>query len=102
MRNVQRSKGPQLRAAYDLVAPEYASRFASELSGKPFDRKMLDWFAERVGGSGSILDLGCGPSDRCILALSEGRTYAESTSPTRWCDRRGYGIQKSRSIKETC
>lgn len=51
----------ELRAAYDVVAAEYASRFASELSGKPFDCKMLDLFAERVGGGGSIADLGCGP-----------------------------------------
>jgi SAM-dependent methyltransferase len=51
----------ELRATYDVVAAEYASRFANELSGKPFDRKMLEWFAERVDGHGEILDLGCGP-----------------------------------------
>jgi len=62
----------QLRAAYDLVAPEYASRFASELSGKPFDRKMLDWFAERVGGSGSILDVGCGPGQLPTIEVLSG------------------------------
>jgi len=52
---------PQTQASYDRVAAEYARRFAGELAHKPFDCKMLDWLAERVGDSGTICDLGCGP-----------------------------------------
>jgi SAM-dependent methyltransferase len=50
-----------VRDAYDAVAAEYAGRFADELSHKPFDRKMLDWLAERAAPLGSVADLGCGP-----------------------------------------
>jgi SAM-dependent methyltransferase len=51
----------QTQASYDRVAAEYARRFADEMSRKPFDGKMLDWLAERVGDSGVICDMGCGP-----------------------------------------
>jgi SAM-dependent methyltransferase len=46
---------------YDLVAEEYAAQFRDEMEKKPFDRKMLDWLAEKVDGSGQICDMGCGP-----------------------------------------
>src|SRR4051812_44300194 len=52
-RDVQRS--------YDRLAAEYASHIYGELAHKPFDRKMLDWLLEKVNGSGSTCDLGCGP-----------------------------------------
>ena len=32
-----------------------------ELQHKPFDRELLDRFAERVRGKGLVCDLGCGP-----------------------------------------
>lgn len=51
----------QIGATYDRVAADYARELAAELKGKPFDRKMLDWLAERVAGAGQICDLGCGP-----------------------------------------
>ena len=51
----------ELRRSYDRVAGEYARQFGDELEKKPFDRKMLDWLAERVGGAGPICDMGCGP-----------------------------------------
>jgi SAM-dependent methyltransferase len=51
----------ELRDSYDRVAEAYAEHFRDELKEKPFDRKMLDWLAERVGGSGVICDVGCGP-----------------------------------------
>lgn len=51
----------ELRRSYDRVAGEYARQFRDELEKKPFDRKMLDWLAERVGGAGPICDVGCGP-----------------------------------------
>lgn len=50
----------ELQNSYDRVAEEYAKRFYNELDSKPFDRKMLDWFIEKVNGVGTICDLGCG------------------------------------------
>lgn len=51
----------KLQKSYDSVADDYAANFCDELANKPFDRKMLDWLAEKVGGSGVICDMGCGP-----------------------------------------
>ena len=51
----------ELRDGYDRVAADYAAEFACELEKKPFDRKMLDWLAEKVAGLGAICDMGCGP-----------------------------------------
>jgi SAM-dependent methyltransferase len=53
------SEEPQ--SSYDRVAENYAEHFREELEKKPFDRKMLDWLAEKVGGLGVICDMGCGP-----------------------------------------
>jgi SAM-dependent methyltransferase len=50
----------ELQNSYDRVAQEYAKQFYDELDSKPFDRKMLDWFIEKVDGLGTICDLGCG------------------------------------------
>ena len=50
-----------LQSSYDRVAEDYAHQFCDELDKKPFDRKMLDWLAEKVNGRGVICDLGCGP-----------------------------------------
>jgi ubiquinone/menaquinone biosynthesis C-methylase UbiE len=46
---------------YNLVAAEYSREYCDELDKKPFDRKMLDWLAEKVNRTGPICDLGCGP-----------------------------------------
>lgn len=73
----------ELQSSYDRVAEDYASEFRDELAHKPFDRKMLDWLAERVGALGLICDMGCGPgqvarylSERgaavCGIDLSKG------------------------------
>jgi len=51
----------ELQSSYDRVAEDYAAQFRGELDKKPFDRKMLDWLAEKVGGAGVICDMGCGP-----------------------------------------
>jgi ubiquinone/menaquinone biosynthesis C-methylase UbiE len=51
----------ELEGSYDRVAEDYAEQFRDELGRKPFDRKMLDWLAEKVGGSGVVCDMGCGP-----------------------------------------
>lgn len=50
-----------LQDSYDRVAGDYAKQFRDELDKKPFDRKMLDWLVEKVGGRGVICDMGCGP-----------------------------------------
>lgn len=50
-----------LKNSYDRVAEDYALQFRDEMERKPFDRKMLDWLIEKVGGEGIICDMGCGP-----------------------------------------
>ena len=51
------------RAAYDIVAVDYAALLQTELANKPFDRAVLGVFAELVeaDGNGPVADLGCGP-----------------------------------------
>lgn len=65
----------EFRKSYDAVADDYAANFRDEMDKKPFDRKMLDWLAEKVGARGIICDMGCGPgqiarylSDREVAA----------------------------------
>ena len=52
---------PDLQAGYDRVAEHYATEFFEELQRKPFDRQLLDQFAESVKGAGVVCELGCGP-----------------------------------------
>jgi SAM-dependent methyltransferase len=51
----------ELQRSYDRVAEDYAAQFRDEMDAKPFDRKMLDWLVEKVGGLGVVCDMGCGP-----------------------------------------
>jgi SAM-dependent methyltransferase len=51
----------RLQAGYNKVAGHYVERIFDELDHKPLDRLLLDRFAESVGGSGRVCDLGCGP-----------------------------------------
>ncbi len=51
----------ELQSSYDRVAEDYAEQFRDEMDQKPFDRKMLDWLIEKLGGSGINCDMGCGP-----------------------------------------
>ena len=51
-----------IQKSYDTVAREYADEIYGELARKPFDRDVLDRFAERVRGKGRVCDLGCGPA----------------------------------------
>jgi SAM-dependent methyltransferase len=46
--------------SYDRVAARYAAEIGDELKNKPFDRGLLDAFAEHAG-SGVVADVGCGP-----------------------------------------
>jgi len=51
----------RIRRSYDVLASEYVRRIADELRHKPLDRELLDRFARRTIGQGSVCDLGCGP-----------------------------------------
>jgi SAM-dependent methyltransferase len=50
----------KLRSSYDAVAEVYAQKFFDELSRKPFDRALLDAFADALPAP-TALDVGCGP-----------------------------------------
>jgi ubiquinone/menaquinone biosynthesis C-methylase UbiE len=50
-----------VQSSYDRVADEYARHIYDELRHKPFDRELLDRFADRVRPMGLTCDLGCGP-----------------------------------------
>jgi SAM-dependent methyltransferase len=62
----------ELQSSYDRVAENYAKQFRDEIDKKPFDRKMLDWLAEKVGGLGVICDMGCGPGQIARYLHSKG------------------------------
>lgn len=49
------------REGYDAVAELYTDVFKRSLAENPFDRAMLDIFADLVGDSGAVVDIGCGP-----------------------------------------
>lgn len=55
------AKISDVQSGYDLVADEYARRIYDELRHKPWDRRLLDRFAESVRNVGEACDLGCGP-----------------------------------------
>ncbi len=50
------------RAAYNGAAQIYHERFHNELEGKPYDRELLERFADRFDERSLVLDAGCGPS----------------------------------------
>jgi SAM-dependent methyltransferase len=60
------------RGSYDRVAAEYAAQYGNELAHKPFDLKMLDLLAERVGPGEVICDLGCGPGQVAAYLHDKG------------------------------
>ena len=51
----------ELEASYDRVAENFAEEFCGELGRKPFDRELLDGFAESLRGEGRVCEIGCGP-----------------------------------------
>jgi SAM-dependent methyltransferase len=76
-------KTSDVRSSYDGIANEYVRHVYDELRSKPFDRQLLDRFADSLRGAGLVCDLGCGPgqvarylSDRgvamCGVDLSPG------------------------------
>ena len=62
----------EIQSSYDRVAEDYAAQFRDEMDKKPFDRKMLDWFAEKVGDLGIICDMGCGPGQIARYLFDHG------------------------------
>src|SRR5687768_9350687 len=62
----------EIQSSYDRVAEDYAGQFRDEMDKKPFDRKMLDWFAEKVGDLGIICDMGCGPGQIARYLFDHG------------------------------
>ena len=60
-----------IQRSYDTVASDYAAEYRDELAKKPFDRKMLDWLAEKAGERGLLCDMGCGPGQ--IAGYLHGR-----------------------------
>jgi SAM-dependent methyltransferase len=63
-----------LEASYDRVAANYADEFFSELERKPFDRELLDTFAESVRGRGEVCEIGCGPGHISRYLQDRGAT----------------------------
>ncbi|QKV73242.1 class I SAM-dependent methyltransferase [Amycolatopsis sp. Hca4] len=51
----------ETRTAYDTVADSYAEELRNLLDESPWDRAVLTTFAELVGKTGLVGDLGCGP-----------------------------------------
>lgn len=63
-----------IRRAYDHAAQRYAADLWHELDGKPFDRQMLRWFAERVPTGETILEVGAGPGEVSAFLTTLGAT----------------------------
>ncbi|HEX8492119.1 MAG TPA: class I SAM-dependent methyltransferase [Pyrinomonadaceae bacterium] len=61
-----------LQSSYDRVAADYSEHFRDEMLKKPFDRKMLDWLAEKVGATSIICDMGCGPGQAARYLSEQG------------------------------
>jgi SAM-dependent methyltransferase len=62
---------PDILAAYDAAAAQYADLFGDELAGKPFDRDLLDRFAAEVAGRGPVWDVGCGSAGHVTRYLAD-------------------------------
>jgi len=62
----------QLRSSYDLVAGKYLTQFLDELDGKPYDRALLQAYADSVDDP--VADIGCGPGQVGSFVRQRGRT----------------------------
>jgi len=75
MNSDSRPSNPQserMRVSYDTIAAEYADRIYPELKSKPFDRQLLDRFADDVRMSGPVCDIGCGPAQIARYLFDRG------------------------------
>jgi SAM-dependent methyltransferase len=61
----------QLRSSYDRVASSYEAHFLDELADKPFDRDLLQGFAESVDDP--VAEIGCGPGQVGAFVRKWGR-----------------------------
>ena len=61
-----------LERSYDRLAETYATRISGELAHKPFDRELLERFAELSRDLGPVLDLGCGPGHVTSYLADQG------------------------------
>lgn len=61
-----------IRLAYDLASQEYFRKFIDELECKPFDRKLLQQFTNRIVTGKPVLDIGCGPGHTTAHLASLG------------------------------
>jgi ubiquinone/menaquinone biosynthesis C-methylase UbiE len=64
----------ELEASYDRVADKYADEFFNELERKPFDRELLEAFAESVRARGEVCEIGCGPGHIARYLQDRGAT----------------------------
>jgi SAM-dependent methyltransferase len=64
----------ELRASYDRVADEYVRHIYDELDHKPFDRQLLDQFAERARDMGLVCEIGSGPGHVARYLAQRGAT----------------------------
>jgi len=80
----------ELEASYDRVAEQYADEFFRELETKPFDRELLDAFAESVRGRGEVCEIGCGPGHIARYLRDRGATMSGidlSQEMVKWAQR---------------
>jgi len=61
-----------LQRSYDKVADEYARQYFEELDHKPFDRALLERFAQATRGLGPVCDMGCGPGQIARFLRRQG------------------------------
>ncbi len=59
--SIENLNSTQTRRAYDAVASRYDSLFKKELDNKPYDRKLLKRFSEKLSHGSLVYDMGCGP-----------------------------------------
>ncbi len=81
---------PEIEASYDHVAEKFVGEFFEELERKPFDRELLDRFAESVRAEGQVCDIGCGPGQIARYLQDRGvsmRGIDLSQEMVRWAGR---------------
>jgi SAM-dependent methyltransferase len=61
-----------VREGYDRVAADYTRRYADELVHKPLDRELLSRFAAKIGDSGDVCEVGCGPGQIARYLRDQG------------------------------
>ncbi|WP_394841004.1 class I SAM-dependent methyltransferase [Pendulispora brunnea] len=66
------AKQRDIEESYSHIAGAYAEHFFDELRHKPFDRALLDVFADQVRGTGPVLDVGCGPGQSARALRERG------------------------------